>query len=58
MSDCYFGFYKSIIIISIIYFIGEFIITLSSLIPLGGPRFVFYIIVNLLKIILIKIKFN
>lgn len=38
LADGYLGLYKTILFVSIVYFIGEVILTLTSVIPLGAPN--------------------
>jgi len=40
IADGYIGLYKTIVSLSIIYLIGEIIVTLTSIIPLGAPNLV------------------
>jgi solute carrier family 15 oligopeptide transporter 1 len=38
LADGYIGLYKTILSLSIVYFIGEMILTLTSMVPLGAPE--------------------
>ena len=40
LADGYIGLYKTIVSLSILYFIGELILTLTSMQPLGAPNIV------------------
>lgn len=40
LADGYLGLYKTILYVSIVYSIGEIILTLTSVIPLGAPNIV------------------
>ena len=38
LADGYIGLYKTILSLSILYFVGEIILTLTSMVPLGAPN--------------------
>jgi dipeptide/tripeptide permease len=38
LADAYFGQYKTIVSLSIVYFIGELVLTLTAIKPLGAPN--------------------
>lgn len=40
IADGYIGLYKTILSLSIVYFIGEVVVTLTSMRPLGAPNVV------------------
>jgi dipeptide/tripeptide permease len=40
LADGYIGLYKTILVLSIFYFVGELILTLTSMKPLGAPNLI------------------